>query len=115
MMITLKHILVNTSFCLFILTNSFSVTAQDNVEREHLTALIRQLQLMQQMTDTHVELYAQNQHRSRFYFDYQRLKADLQRVENGINDYLTPKRAQPRDPLELNGHYQKSSKGADDE
>lgn len=114
-MINLKNSLVKTGFCLFLITRSLSVTAQENTEREHLTALTRQLRLMQQMTDTHIELYAKNQHRARFYFDYQRLKADLQQVENGINDYLVPKRAQPRDPLELSGYYQKSRKGADDE
>ena len=38
-------------------------------------------------------------------FDYLRLREDLLRVRAGIEDYLTPRRAQPRDPLEFQGDY----------
>ena len=43
--------------------------------------------------------------RARYHFDYGRLAADLERVRGGIHDYLTPSRAQPRDPAELLGDY----------
>lgn len=46
---------------------------------------------------------------SRYHFDYARLAADLQRVRNGIRDYLTPTRAQPRDPALLLGDYRQSA------
>lgn len=46
---------------------------------------------------------------SRYHFDYARLTADLQRVRNGIRDYLTPTRAQPRDPALLLGDYRQSA------
>jgi RAQPRD family integrative conjugative element protein len=42
---------------------------------------------------------------TRYHFDYGRLAADLERVRGGIRDYLTPSRAQPRDPAELLGDY----------
>lgn len=113
-MITLKKI-CNICFSVFLLSSPIAVLAQDNAEREHLTALVRQLQLMQQMSNNHVELYKSNPNRSRYYFDYKRLNADLKHIENGINDYLAPKRAQPRDPLELNGQYQRLNSGAGDE
>ncbi|MEN1368268.1 RAQPRD family integrative conjugative element protein, partial [Pseudomonas aeruginosa] len=41
----------------------------------------------------------------RFYFDYSRLAADLQRIRQGLQDYMTPSRAQPRDPSDLSGNY----------
>ncbi|CAM5209101.1 MULTISPECIES: integrative conjugative element protein, RAQPRD family [Alcaligenaceae] len=41
----------------------------------------------------------------RYHFDYPRLLADLARVRAGIQDYLAPSRAQPRDPAELAGDY----------
>ena len=41
----------------------------------------------------------------RYYFDYERLAGDIQRVRQGLQEYLTPSRAQPRDPAELTGKY----------
>ncbi|WP_458079571.1 integrative conjugative element protein, RAQPRD family, partial [Pseudomonas aeruginosa] len=38
-------------------------------------------------------------------FDYSRLAADLQRIRQGLQDYMTPSRAQPRDPSDLSGSY----------
>lgn len=110
----LKNI-CNTALSAFLLFNTASAIADDNAEREHLTALVRQLQLMQQMSNNHDELYKSNPNRSRYYFDYKRLNADLKHIESGINDYLAPRRAQPRDPLELNGQYQRLNEGAGDE
>lgn len=46
----------------------------------------------------------------RYYFDYPRLLADLARVRAGIEDHLTPSRAQPRDPDALGGQYSSESK-----
>jgi RAQPRD family integrative conjugative element protein len=45
----------------------------------------------------------------RYHFDYSRLRADLTRVRAGIQDYLAPSRAQPRDPTELSGQYRAES------
>ena len=38
-------------------------------------------------------------------FDYQRLTDDIARIRQGLKDYLSPSRAQPRDPVELSGSY----------
>lgn len=43
--------------------------------------------------------------RVRYRFDYPRLTADLERVRDGINNYLSPSRAQPADLVELSGDY----------
>jgi RAQPRD family integrative conjugative element protein len=41
----------------------------------------------------------------RYRFDYTRLTQDLQRIRQGVRGYLSPSRAQPRDPGELLGDY----------
>ncbi|UMZ10677.1 RAQPRD family integrative conjugative element protein [Pseudomonas sp. MPFS] len=41
----------------------------------------------------------------RYYFDYDRLAADIQRIRQGLQAYLTPSRAQPRDAADLSGQY----------
>ncbi|WP_318533239.1 RAQPRD family integrative conjugative element protein [Pseudomonas fluorescens] len=41
----------------------------------------------------------------RYRFDYLRLIHDIQRIRHGVQDYLSPSRAQPRDPTELVGNY----------
>lgn len=43
----------------------------------------------------------------RYFFDYPRLNQDLQRVRQGVFDYLHPSRAQPRDPAQLHGDYRR--------
>ncbi|HBN9505210.1 RAQPRD family integrative conjugative element protein [Pseudomonas aeruginosa] len=77
------------------------------LEREQLAALARQLDLIDRLAE-----HAANtapQERARYHFDHARLRDDLQRVRAGIQDYLTPPRAQPRDPVELSGDYRQSS------
>lgn len=45
---------------------------------------------------------------SRYGFDYPRFARDLERVRTGIEGYLAPSRAQPRDPGELEGRYRQA-------
>jgi RAQPRD family integrative conjugative element protein len=50
---------------------------------------------------------------SRYHFDYERLRQDIEHVRAGIQDYLSPQRAQPRDPVTLVGDYRRESEEAD--
>jgi RAQPRD family integrative conjugative element protein len=68
-----------------------------------LAALARQLDLLDRLAE-HAATTAP-QERARYHFDYARLRADLQRVRAGVQDYLVPQRAQPRDPVPLAGDY----------
>lgn len=77
--------------------------ADDGYEREHLAAVARQLDLLDRLAKQSASTAPES--RSRYHFDYRRLDADLQRVRAGITDYLTPQRAQPRDPSVLLGDY----------
>jgi RAQPRD family integrative conjugative element protein len=77
--------------------------ADDTLEREQLAALARQLDLIDRLVE-----HAANtapQARARYHFDYARLRADLKRVRTGVQDFLVPQRAQPRDPIPLTGDY----------
>jgi RAQPRD family integrative conjugative element protein len=72
-------------------------------EREQLTLLIRQLdQINRQIEDLSAQPI---QASARYHLDYPRLLDDLQRVRAGVQDYLTPQRAQPRDPAPMLGDY----------
>ena len=82
-------------------------------EREQLAALARQLNLIDRLAE-----HAANtapQERTRYHFDYGRLHADLQRVRAGLQDYLVPRRAQPRDPVPLAGDYVRRERADDEE
>jgi RAQPRD family integrative conjugative element protein len=77
----------------------------DDATTEHarLAAALRQLDSIERLVAQQAA-QRQDEH-ARYHFDYGRLTADLERVRNGIRDYLTPTRAQPRDPAELLGDY----------
>lgn len=80
------------------------VSADDATpEPARLAAALRQLDSIERL----VAQQAAQQHdeHARYHFDYARLSADLDRVRAGIRDYLTPTRAQPRDPAVLLGDY----------
>ena len=82
-------------------------------EREQLAALARQLDLIDRLAE-----HAANtapQERARYHFDYARLRADLKRVRAGLQDYLVPQRAQPRDPVPLAGDYVRRDRTDDEE
>ena len=82
-------------------------------EREQLAALARQLDLIDRLAE-----HAANtapQERARYHFDYARLRADLKRVRAGLQDYLVPQRAQPRDPVPLAGDYVRRDRADDEE
>lgn len=80
------------------------VSADDATpEHARLAAALRQLDSIERLVAQQAA-QPQDEH-ARYHFDYGRLAADLERVRDGIRDYLTPTRAQPRDPAELLGDY----------
>ncbi|HCI2555388.1 TPA: RAQPRD family integrative conjugative element protein [Pseudomonas aeruginosa] len=102
-----------------VLAVSFSAlqpaVAADGVamEREQLAVLARQLDLIDRLAE-HAAGTAP-QERARYHFDYARLRADLKRVRAGLQDYLVPQRAQPRDPVPLAGDYVRRDRADDEE
>ena len=81
-----------------------TVGASDSApENAQLALLVRQLNQLERTALEAQKLSQESAHR--YHFDYARLQTDLARVRGGIEDYLSPPRAQPRDPNELSGQY----------
>lgn len=72
-------------------------------ERANIEVMIRQLNALEDTARRSAQVAEEPG--QRYFFDYQRLASDIQRIRQGLQDYLTPSRAQPRDPAELTGDY----------
>ncbi|CAJ5348484.1 integrative conjugative element protein, RAQPRD family [Burkholderia pseudomallei] len=72
-------------------------------EPAHLAAIERQLDTIDRLA-TQSEQFPDSES-THAHFDYARLHADIARVREGIQDYLSPRRPLPRDPSTLVGHY----------
>ncbi|MBP3974390.1 RAQPRD family integrative conjugative element protein [Pseudoxanthomonas spadix] len=83
------------------------------LESEQLAALAHQLDLIDRLAEHAANTAPQS--RARHHFDYARLRADLKRVRAGLQDYLVPQRAQPRDPVPLAGDYVRRDRTDDEE
>lgn len=86
-----------------------SNTAQESTR---LTSLLRQLDVIERLAEDSARLPRDDT--SRYHFDYARFLDDLQRMRQGIRDHLSPQRAQPRDPLPLQGDYRRETEVADE-
>lgn len=94
----------NRLFYLIWLSLSSSAFAAPLTEHEELTLTLNQL--------TQIEASLHRAQRSartgineRYYFDYPRINSDITTLRSGIENYLTPARAQPRDTATLAGQY----------
>jgi len=96
------------------LANASPASAGDaSAEHEQLAAFARQLDLIDRLAEH--AAHTAPQARARYHFDYARLRADLKRVRAGLQDYLVPQRAQPRDPVPLAGDYVRRDRADDEE
>lgn len=87
-----------------LLFSNTATSAAPLTEREELTLSLNQL------TQIEASLHrAQQSARTgineRYYFDYPRIHSDISTLRSGIENYLTPIRAQPRDTATLVGQY----------
>lgn len=82
-------------------------------EHVHLAAALRQIDVIERLVAHEAE--RPQERRARYHFDYARLCEDIQRIRSGIRDYLTPPRAQPRDPAELLGDYRQPDRSSNAE
>ena len=96
------------------LASASPASADDaSAEHEQLAALARQLNLIDRLAEH--AAHTAPQERARYHFDYAQLRADLERVRAGLQDYLVPQRAQPRDPVPLAGDYVRRDRADDEE
>ncbi|MFJ4346338.1 RAQPRD family integrative conjugative element protein [Pseudomonas sp. NPDC089401] len=74
-----------------------------DIERAQLATVLRQLDALERHADNSAAL--SHPIAARYHFDYLRLREDIQRIRSGVQDYLTPQRAQPRDLAPMLGEY----------
>lgn len=83
---------------------STQVIASEVFEREQLSLILKQVKNAQRLSVTAHEKITPTDI-ERFWFDYERLERDLKKIQLGIEHYMTPNRAQPR---ELHGELASS-------
>ncbi|HCA3880593.1 TPA: conjugal transfer protein [Salmonella enterica] len=81
-----------------------SALAAPLTEREELTLLLNQLNQIEASLNR-AQQSARTGINERYYFDYPRINSDISTLRSGIEHYLTPARAQPRDTAALVGQY----------
>lgn len=80
---------------------SYAATAH---EREQLSLVQQQLDTIERFT-ARTGVAITSAPGDRYRFDYFRFSQDIERIRQGVQSYLSPTRAQPRDPTELVGDY----------
>lgn len=82
-------------------------TAVANQENQELALALKQLENVDTILKrAEVQARSRTELRtSRYEFDYELIRADLQRVSGGIRSYITPTRSQPRDLGDIVGDY----------
>ncbi|MGU6058460.1 integrative conjugative element protein, RAQPRD family [Klebsiella pneumoniae] len=81
-----------------------SALAAPLTEREELTLSLNQLSQIEDSLNR-AQQSARTGINERYYFDYPRINSDISTLRSGIEHYLTPARAQPRDTAALVGQY----------
>ena len=72
-------------------------------EQANVEVMIRQLNALEAVAQRSVDLPKDSA--QRYHLDYPRLVSDIARIRQGLQDYMSPSRAQPRDPVEISGQY----------
>ncbi|EDW2793174.1 raqprd family integrative conjugative element protein [Salmonella enterica] len=93
-----------TAFLLLILP--FPALASASPESTQLALALKQLNGVKASLDR-ARTSANTDPQARYYFDYPQAQRDLAAVEQGIQRYLTPSRAQPRAVQPLSASYQR--------
>ena len=81
-----------------------------SLDRDDYALMLRQLDVIDRLTSQLAARPPAGQ--SRYHFNHERLRADIHRVRAGVQDFLSPERAQPRDPVALHGDYRDETVGA---
>lgn len=81
--------------------SSYAASAHEQVQ---LSLIQQQLDIIQRLA-TQAAAASIAEPSDRYRFDYPRLSQDIQRIRQGVQDYMSPSRAQPRDANELVGDY----------
>lgn len=102
-----RHTFHGFAALLMCCSTTFASPPSSADEHQRLALVIRQLDAIARISSPVTSSVTDPN--ARYSFDYDRLSADLNLIRQGINSYLTPARAQPRNPPELTGHYTRST------
>ncbi len=97
---TLLGALISVTGSLLLCPSAHAIEAS---EQSNIEVMVRQLNALEDSARRSAAVASEPG--QRYYFDYERLAGDIQRVRQGLQEYLTPSRAQPRDPADLAGKY----------
>lgn len=81
-------------------------------EQGQFSLILQQLDTIERLS-TRAETANTSESDNRYRFDYPHLIQDIQRIRRGVKDYLSPSRAQPRDPGEIAGAYRLDTPSAE--
>ncbi|KIS44111.1 RAQPRD family integrative conjugative element protein [Kosakonia radicincitans] len=95
---------------LILLILPIGISAYASPESAQLAQTLKQLNGIQ-ATLERARQSASTDPRSRYYFDYPQAQQDIQTIRQGINRYLSPARAQPREVLPLSADYPRENTG----
>lgn len=105
--VTRRRCVLAVALALSLIACLSSSASDESIERERLTAVLREFDSIERLireSDSAAPTSG-----TRYHFDYARLRGDLARVRAGIEDYLAPPRAQPRDPQALQSDYRREA------
>lgn len=102
-----RHTLHCIAALLMCCSTTYASALPPSDEHQRLALIIRQLDAAARLSSS-IEAPVPDPN-DRYTFDYSRLSVDLDLIRLGINAYLTPYRAQPRNPPEITGHYTRST------
>ena len=90
-----------------LMTTGHAYASSEAFEREQLMLIQKQLHNAELLLKNAQKNITPNE-TTRFWFDYQRLEKDLQQIQLGVQNYLSPHRAQPRDSYDIARSYSRS-------
>lgn len=93
---------------LLLLILPFPALVNASLETTQLALALKQLDGVKTSLER-AQISASTDPQSRYFFDYLQAQQDLSTVEQGINRYLTPTRAQPRAVQPLSASYQREN------
>ncbi|SHN14398.1 integrative conjugative element protein, RAQPRD family [Pseudomonas asturiensis] len=85
------------------LSSTDTLAAGTASEQANIEVMIRQLNALEAVAQRSLDLPKESS--QRYHLDYPRLVSDIARIRQGLQDYMSPSRAQPRDPVEISGQY----------
>ena len=102
--VAMPYTFFRSCFLFLLITFNSGGYAASAHEQDQLSLILQQFDTLERLA-TQAEAASTAEPDDRYRFDYPRLSQDIQRIRQGMQNYLSPSRAQPHDPGELVGDY----------